>query len=133
MWRSETRSTPLSKFHKGLIMTTIKAFITKYSVLTYLALTFAISWGGFLLAVGPGGFASTTWQTDGRFPFAVLAMLAGPAVAGVLLTGLVDGMAGLREIHRRFLKWRVGAGWYAVALLPAPLLAASVLLALSLT
>jgi len=99
----------------------------------YFALTFAISWGGFLLAVGPGGFASTSWQTDARFPFAVLAMLAGPAIAGVLLTGLVDGTTGLREIFRRLLKWRVGAGWYAVALLTAPILAAAVLFALSLT
>ncbi len=31
------------------------------------------------------------------------------------------------------LRWRVGARWYAVALLPAPLVATAVLLALSLT
>jgi len=31
----------------------------------------------FIIVVGPGGFANTSWQTDGRFPFAVLAMLAG--------------------------------------------------------
>ncbi len=29
-------------------MTTIKAFIKSHPVLTYFALTFAISWGGFL-------------------------------------------------------------------------------------
>jgi membrane protease YdiL (CAAX protease family) len=49
------------------------------------------------------------------------------------LTGLVDGKSGLREILRRLLTWRVGAGWYGVALLPAPLLAAAVLFALSLS
>jgi uncharacterized protein len=114
-------------------MITSKAFITRYPVPTYFALTFAISWGGFLMVVGPGGFANTSWQTDGRFPFAVLAMLAGPSVTGLLLTGLVDGKAGLREVLRRLLRWRVGAGWYAVALLPAPLLAAAVLFALSLS
>jgi hypothetical protein len=31
------------------IMTTIKAFIKRHSVLIYYALTFAISWGGILL------------------------------------------------------------------------------------
>ena len=41
--------------------------------------------------------------------------------------------AGLREVLRRLLRWRVGARWYAVALLPAPLLAAAVLFALSLS
>jgi membrane protease YdiL (CAAX protease family) len=60
-------------------------------------------------------------------------MLAGPSVTGLLLTGLVDGKSGLREILRRLLTWRVGAGWYGVALLPAPLLAAAVLFALSLS
>ena len=112
---------------------TMKAFITRHPVAAYFALTFGISWGGFLLVVGSGGFASTSWQTDVRFPLAVLAMLAGPSVAGVLLTGLVDGKAGLRAVLRRLLKWRVGAGWYAVALLPAPILAAAVLFALSLS
>jgi CAAX protease family protein len=111
----------------------MRTIITRHPVLTYFALTFAISWGGFLVVVGPGGFASTSWQTDARFPFAVLAMLAGPSVAGVLLSCLIDGKAGLREVLRQLLKWRVGAGWYAVALLPAPLLAAAVLFALSLS
>jgi alkylhydroperoxidase family enzyme len=32
----------------------------------------------------------------------------------------------LREVLSRLLRWRVGANWYAVALLPAPLLAAAV-------
>jgi uncharacterized protein len=114
-------------------VTTVRAFVARHPVATYFVLTFVISWGGFLLAAGPGGFANTDWQTDARFPFAVLAMLSGPAVAGILLTVLLDGRAGLREILSRLLRWRVGAHWYAVALLPAPLLAAAVLFALSLS
>ena len=39
---------------------------------------------------------------------------------------------GLCELLSRLLRWRVGARWYAVALLTAPLLGAAVLLALSL-
>ena len=114
-------------------MSNMMAFIRRHPVATYFALTFAISWGGFLLVVGPGGFASTSWETDARFPLAVLAMLAGPSTAGVLLTLLMDGRAGIRELGSRLLKWRVGASWYAMALLPAPLLAAAVLFALSLS
>ena len=65
-------------------------------------------------------------------PWVILALLAGPASRGLLLTGLVYGRAGLRELLSRLLKWRVGARWYAVALLTAPLLMTAVLLALSL-
>ena len=59
-------------------------------------------------------------------------MLAGPSVAGLLLTGLVDGRAGFRELLSRLLRWRVGARWYAVALLTAPLLMTAIPFALSL-
>jgi membrane protease YdiL (CAAX protease family) len=115
------------------IMTTIKAFIRGHPLLTYFALAFAISWGGVLIVVGPGGIPGTSEQTKMLFPFVYLAMLAGPSVAGILLTGLVYGRAGLRELLSRLLRWRVGARWYAVALLSAPLLMTAVLLALSLT
>jgi uncharacterized protein len=62
-----------------------------------------------------------------------LAMLAGPSVAGILLTGLLYGRAGFRDLLTRMTRWRVGARWYAVALLTAPLLFTAVSLALSLT
>ena len=65
-------------------------------------------------------------------PVVYLAMLAGPSVAGILMTGLVSGRAGFRELLARLLKWRVGGRWYAVALLTAPLLVTAVSLALSL-
>ena len=114
-------------------MTTIKAFITRHAVPTYFALTFAISWGGVLLVIGgPGGIPGATAQSDPLFPFVFLAMLAGPSVAGILLTGLVHGRAGLREFRSRLFKWQVGARWYAVALLTAPLLIMATLFALSL-
>ena len=114
-------------------MTAIKAFITRHSVLTYYALTFALSWGSVLIVVGPGGILGTKELSEALLPFVYLAMLIGPSVAGILLTGLVDGRAGFREFLSRLLRWRVGARWYAVALLTTPLLAASVLFALLLT
>lgn len=112
-------------------MSTIKAFIKRHPLLTYFALAFAVSWGGILLVIGgPGGIPGTREQTEMLLPFVVLAMIAGPSVAGILLTGLVYGRAGLREFLSRVLRWRVGARWYAVALLTTPLLAMAVLVAL---
>jgi membrane protease YdiL (CAAX protease family) len=48
------------------------------------------------------------------------------------LTGLVYGSAGFRDLLTRMTRWRVGARWYAIALLTAPLLFIAVSLALSL-
>jgi uncharacterized protein len=115
-------------------MTSIIAFIKRYPVLTFYVLAFAISWGGILILVGPGGYPSTE-QVEPQSPLFLLVMLAwfaGPSLASILLTGLLYGRAGLRELLSRLLRWRVGAGWYAVALLTAPLLYAAVSFALSL-
>jgi len=113
-------------------MTAIKAFIKRHTVLTYYVLTFAISWGGILLAIGgPGAIPGTPEQWQALLPVALVAMLAGPTTAGLLMTGLVDGKAGFRELLSRLLTWRAGARWYAVALLTTPLAMAAVPLALS--
>jgi membrane protease YdiL (CAAX protease family) len=113
-------------------MPTIKAFVTKHSAPAYFALTFTISWGGLLVVVGHGGFPGTPEQFKALLPVAVVAMIAGPSIAGLLLTGFVSGRAGLHEFLSRLLKWRVHARWYAAALLIAPILMMAVLLTLSL-
>ncbi|NOT08417.1 MAG: CPBP family intramembrane metalloprotease [Gemmatimonadales bacterium] len=105
----------------------------RYPWLIYAALAFAISWGGVLLVIGSGGIPGTAAQFETLLPFVVLAMLAGPSVAGLLSTGLTHGRAGLRELLSRLLTWRIGARWYAIALLTAPLSVAATLVALSLT
>jgi membrane protease YdiL (CAAX protease family) len=114
-------------------MTTIRAFLKSHPLLSFYTLAFAISWSGVLIVVGPGGLPGTPEETEGLMPFAILAMLAGPTVAGILSTGLFYGRVGLRELLSRLLRWRVGARWYAIALLTAPLLFTAVLLPLSLT
>jgi membrane protease YdiL (CAAX protease family) len=115
-------------------MATIKTFIKRHPVLSYFALAFAISWGAILIAVGlgPGGFSATPQQFQISVPYAVPAMILGPGVAGIFMTGLLYGRAGLSEFRSRLLKWRVGARWYAVALLTAPFSIMAALLALSL-
>jgi membrane protease YdiL (CAAX protease family) len=116
------------------IVKTVRAFIERRPLLTYYALTFTISWGGVLLVIGgPGGIPGTPEQFERLLPFAIPVMIVGPGVAGLLLTGFVDGRAGIRELFSRLLRWRVGARWWAVALLAAPLLFTAVHLALSLT
>src|SRR5215208_1757312 len=112
-------------------MKTTKAFIKRHPLLSFYALAFAISWGAILIVVGlgPGGFSATPQQFQKAIPYAVPLMVLGPGVAGILLTGLLYGRAGLREFRSRLLKWRVGARWYAVALLTAPLVFTAVSLA----
>ncbi|MBT2535339.1 CPBP family intramembrane glutamic endopeptidase [Arthrobacter sp. ISL-69] len=41
----------------------------------------------------------------------------GPLAAAVIVIGLAEGPSGYRAWGRRIIRWRVGWGWYAVALL----------------
>jgi len=109
----------------------MKILIQKYAVAAYFALTFAVSWGGILLVVGgPSGFTGGAAQEDPRFPLVYLAMLAGPATAGILMT-VFAGRSGRRDFLWRLQQWRVGIRWYATALLIAPVVVTTVLLLLS--
>jgi membrane protease YdiL (CAAX protease family) len=108
--------------------------VKQHPLFAYFALVFIISWSSILFAYGPGVFLGTREVSfTGAGPLAYLGYLAGPSVAGILMTGLVYGKAGFRDIRARLFNWRVSARWYALALLTAPLLSIATLAALSLT
>ena len=102
-------------------------------MLTYFALTFAISWGGVLILGAPYGMPATSDQSARLWPLVFLPYFLGPSLAGLLMVGLVHGRAGYRDLRSRLTKWRVGARWHAAALMTAPLLILPTLYALSLT
>ena len=106
----------------------ISVFIKRHPVTIYCALAFAISWSCILIAVGPSGILGKEVVY-----LAGPSSLAGPSIAGILLTVLVYGRAGLRDLLSRLFRWRVGARWYAVVLLTAPILITAILFAFSLT
>ncbi len=60
-------------------------FHKRHPVWTYFVLTFVISWGGILIVVGPGKIPGAREQFE-RLPVAILALLAGPSVTGLLPT-----------------------------------------------
>jgi membrane protease YdiL (CAAX protease family) len=110
-------------------MARVRAFIAAHPVATYVALAFAISWGGLLAAVVstiPGSAADVARL----LPWAVLAMIAGPSIGGLAVIALGQGRAGLRRMRARLLTWQVPLRLYAVALLLAPLAAVAVLVPL---
>jgi len=105
-------------------------FVKKHPVLTYYIATFVISWVAILAVIGPRRFLGAQQIPDSVLTLVYPAALTGPMIAGLLLTGVVDGKAGFRDLGSRLIKWRVSARWYAVAFLTAPLLATATLLAL---
>ncbi len=113
-------------------MGTLRAFVRRRPVLVYYGLTFAISWGGILLAVGgPGHIPGTPDDFGKLMPLLLPAMLGGPSVAGILMTAVVCGKAGFREWRSRFYKFRLGSCEALTLLLLPPLLMAAIPLVIS--
>jgi membrane protease YdiL (CAAX protease family) len=73
----------------------LRALIRRYPLPVFFVLAFALTW-------------ATT-------PIGVF-MAAGPLLAAILVTAVVDGRRGLRELGSRVLRWRVNWRWYAAAI-----------------
>lgn len=112
-------------------MTSLRGRIGAHPVVSYFLLVFAISYGGLSLIMVPGGIPGHNVGGSSLFLLALVALSLGPAIAGPVMTYLVDGRAGIRDYGSRLFKWRVDARWYAVALLTITLLCAGTVFALS--
>jgi uncharacterized protein len=100
--------------------------IRRYPVVTYLALTFLISWTGALAVAAPHLIHHQPLaQMTGVLMFPV--MLLGPSLAGFALMRIVDGKSGLRVLFAQMFRALVASRWYMALLLP-PALVLTVLL-----
>ncbi|MFN2120708.1 MAG: CPBP family intramembrane glutamic endopeptidase [Anaerolineales bacterium] len=108
-------------------------FAKRRPILSYLLLAISVSWAAILLVIGPAGFLGTEEIPESVMTLVYMATLLGPSISGLLLTGLVDGRAGFRQLGGRLGVWRVGAGWYFLAVLSAPVAIGLALLILGTT
>ena len=93
------------------------SFFRRHSVATYFLMTFAISWAGALAVAAPAllrGQAVSNFSGILIFP----AMLLGPSVSGLVMTGIVSGKDGVKDLFARMGRGRVPVRWYGVLLIP---------------
>ena len=82
-------------------------FIKKFPAISMFALAMII--GGSMIAPMVAGLVSS----DSMF---LLIAAYSASLAGIILTAIVSGKIGLREMFRRLLIWRTGIGWWLFAL-----------------
>jgi membrane protease YdiL (CAAX protease family) len=82
--------------------------------------------------IKPYSFPLTPDQSETVGPLLYVGMLLGPSVSGLLLTGLMNGKDGYRQLYGRLTSWRSNILWYTAATFGTPILATILLLGLSL-
>src|SRR6516165_6323204 len=108
------------------VQSPLLGWVKRHSLAAFFLLTFGYS--GLLMF--PVLASSLGWLPFhiAQLPALLLQLLAvwGPTLSALLLTGLISGKAGLRDLLSRLIRWRVGVQWYAFVLLswPAIILAA---------
>jgi len=89
----------------------------RHPVFCYFALTFFLSWlGAFLVAAPHLLHHQPLPNLTGVLMFP--AMLLGPSLTGILLTRLIYGRVGLRDLFSRMRRFRFPARWYVALLIP---------------
>ena len=93
----------------------ISAFIRSHPLISYFFLAYAGMW----LLVAP--LVLDTFEmiqlSDGMsLLLFALSSLSGPTLAAYVVTGILEGKAGMGRLFRRTFQFRAGLQWYAVAL-----------------
>lgn len=98
----------------------IKNFIQSRSIGIYFGLAYILTWGGSIIAAGPKFLRGEDIRIEDLWLMGAF-MLIPIALLGILMTYMVDGQSGLRDLVNRLIKWRVSWRWYT-ALLIFPIL-----------
>jgi membrane protease YdiL (CAAX protease family) len=77
-------------------------WMRQHRLVSFFTLAIALSWWAWPLR------AAGISEEPGFVP-------AGPLLAALIVISVTDGVAGLRELGSRLLRWRVGWRWYAAA------------------
>lgn len=83
-------------------MNLITASIKQYPLVAYFVLAYALAWILIPLVVSVS------------IAFGLLALF-GPAIAAIIVTGVVEGRAGVKQLLRRAVQGRVALKWIAIA------------------
>src|ERR671916_3546420 len=85
------------------MMSRLLSVAKQHSLITFFVLAFALSWWPIPL------------YAAGLVPATIVGF--GPFLAALVVLAVAQGKTGVVRLLRRMVRWRIGLGWYAVALL----------------
>ena len=112
----DAATTPAPRHPTAHPLGSMGSFISRHPVATFLVAAYAIFWASW----APVLFLGAPPRL-----FSALGAVLGLALPAFLVTAATNGKAGVRDLVRRTLRWRVGIGSYLLAALAIPVVALS--------
>ena len=116
------RSTLPNPARADTLPTATLTWLRRHAVISYFVIAYALSWAVWIpmALAGARVYQGQAWPSH-------IPGLFGPMAAAFIMSAVVAGSAGMRDLLRRILRWRVAARWYLVALSPLAFYALAVI------
>jgi len=97
--------------------------IVRRPLLAYFVLCYTLFWGFLVLVISLLGVLRLEPDALPAWAMPIIGILGSwmPNLAAVIVTSVLEGRAGIRQLLGKFLAYRLAVRWYLVALLPFPL------------
>ena len=97
--------------------------IQRHPVAAFLALVYGISWPLYVPSfLSRSGIGLLPFDLNVQY-FNILATVFGLTLSAYIVTRVTQGREGVRELRRRYTRWRVRIHWYLLALFALPIAA----------
>src|SRR5215471_9981981 len=106
----------------------LKRLIKRRPLVAFFVIAFTGTWIAFLpLVLAQNGLGLLSYTIPEiiyppSYWFAVLGAILGPTLASFTVTAVTVGKAGVRQLLRRYVLWRVGLRWYLLVLVGVPVI-----------
>jgi len=108
----------------------MKKYIQRHPVASYFFMVFTIAWVGSILVAGPKYFRGESIESSDSGLMAIF-MLTAPILSSIVMTRIVDGKQGFKDLFARMKIWRVGKWYLPLLIFPFLILVVSFLLSVA--
>lgn len=100
----------------------LAASIKRHPLVAYFVLAFAGTWLLFVpILLSNRGFGLIPLPDAAGLVLFIVSTYAGPFLAALIVTRILNGSTGLRAWFRRMIQWRAGIRWYLLVLVGYPI------------
>ena len=102
-----------------------QGLLARHPLVSFFVMAYAFSWlvwTPWVLGEDGAGLLPIKLSDGTSGLLNAAAILAGPTLAAFIMTGAIEGRAGVRRLLGRYVLWRVGIQWYLFALIGVPLI-----------